>query len=78
MPKTRQFRVKDDSLWKVFEAMPGPDFAVPSAFSGGWLCFERGKEVWRLAPIPLDWENASESALADLLTRAKQAKNTPL
>jgi len=78
MRKTRQFQVDDDKPWTVFEVIPRPSFPVASAFRSGWLAFERGDEVRRLAPIPPDWENASESALAQMLERATPGTNSPL
>jgi hypothetical protein len=36
---------------------------VPQMASG-WLCFESNGEKRRLIPVPLNWENADERALA--------------
>jgi len=38
----------------------------------GWLCFmASNQEKRRLAPIPLDWEHATNVALQELCTRAE-------
>jgi len=75
MPKLRRFQNTNGALWKVFEVLPGPSLAVSSDLDDGWLCFERDDDVRRLIPIPPNWETASESALADMLARAKPVRN---
>ena len=45
--------------------------AVPGA---GWLCFQRGAEKRRLAPIPARWAELPDAALADLLARAEPVR----
>ena len=42
-------------------------------FEGGWLCFQAEGEKRRLAPIPPQWTEASDAALAALLARARPA-----
>lgn len=36
----------------------------------GWLCFESDSERRRLTPIPTDWSECDEAALAQYCTRA--------
>ena len=44
-----------------------------SAVGGGWLCFERGRELRRLSPIPRDWSNCSREALEEYCRAARPA-----
>ncbi|HEY5061864.1 MAG TPA: hypothetical protein VII52_10040 [Gemmatimonadaceae bacterium] len=39
----------------------------------GWLAFDSGMETRRVAPIPDDWETASDEALIELCERADVA-----
>jgi hypothetical protein len=43
---------------------------LPTAFAGGWLCFESGDEKRRLGPIPPDWVRISDTGLERLLNQA--------
>jgi hypothetical protein len=40
----------------------------------GWLCFERGEEKRRLAPIPADWPRCNDARLAELCRAAEAVR----
>ncbi|MBW3629302.1 MAG: hypothetical protein KY464_08395 [Gemmatimonadetes bacterium] len=46
-------------------------FTLTPGMEGGWLCFECSAEKRRLAPVPGDWENCDEAALAGYLGSAE-------
>jgi hypothetical protein len=52
------------------------EFRVPlgEQWVDGWLAFETKGEKRRLAPIPHDWEAATEEQLHRLLERAEQIR----
>jgi hypothetical protein len=43
---------------------------VPDSLQKGWLAFQSGKERRRLAPIPRDWDEMTDSELLELLHQA--------
>jgi hypothetical protein len=43
---------------------------VRPGFEAGWLCFQAGPAVRRLAPVPPDWELASDAELEAYCRRA--------
>jgi hypothetical protein len=45
---------------------------VSSEYSNGWLCFESEGDKRRLAPVPLDWEQAGPDRLSGMLAAAKR------
>ncbi|MDP9201749.1 MAG: hypothetical protein M3P26_07430 [Gemmatimonadota bacterium] len=45
---------------------------VASEFSQGWLCFESEGEKRRLAPVPVDWQEARPDRLSTWLQAAKR------
>lgn len=45
---------------------------LPSAYAGGWLCFENGEDRRRLAPIPSDWLTVPDAKLAELVEHARR------
>jgi hypothetical protein len=45
---------------------------VAPGFANGWLCFESDDEKRRLAPVPVEWENADAEGLETLLRAAKR------
>lgn len=48
--------------------------ALPEAFRRGWLVFESGDEIRRLAPVPENWEELPVEALRDLCQRASVSR----
>ncbi|HEX2095134.1 MAG TPA: hypothetical protein VHG28_22230, partial [Longimicrobiaceae bacterium] len=55
--------------WQVWGVIPGQYHStstashLPEEMAGGWLCFQCDTEKRRLAPMPLDWSERSESDL---------------
>ena len=46
-------------------------FALPNALRDGWLAFQTAGETRRLAPIPSNWDQRSDRALAELARSAE-------
>jgi hypothetical protein len=54
--------------WAVYDVVnPTAEGGIPGEF----LCFERGVDRRRLAPVPADWKECGPEQLADYLKRAK-------
>lgn len=47
---------------------------LPDRFAGGWLCFERGGEKLRLAPVPAGWDRLTSMELESLCDRASTVR----
>jgi len=62
--------MNDEGDCSVFDVVPDTSAVLDPEFSEGWLCFDRGNERRRLAPIPADWERLSEHELSRLWTTA--------
>lgn len=68
----------DEGAWVVFGTRPHSGANVRPRYAEGWLSFHRGVERRRLAPIPDDWENASDVQLrvwlldAELVSKASE------
>lgn len=50
---------------------------VAGAFLQGWLTFDSGRERRRLAPIPVNWEEAPTAQLRGFCERAAIVRITP-
>jgi hypothetical protein len=50
--------------------LTGARARIAERYVGGWLAFESPTERRRLAPIPTDWETASEAELAAMCDTA--------
>lgn len=64
-------------VWAVHPSVSGfrlTPAGVHPDFVAGWLAFETPDAKRRLAPIPTDWESASEAELLDFLGRATEAR----
>ena len=57
-----------DSLPREISAQP---LGVRAAYASGWLTFKTASETRRLAPIPDDWEAASDEGLRRYLIEAQ-------
>ena len=68
----RQFRLDDGEECSVFRVLPGLSDLVDPDFVDGWLCFDRGSERRRLAPIPDDWESLPDGELSQMWARAQR------
>jgi hypothetical protein len=72
VPSTVARTIGDERSRRSREAAPRPaHFALPADLRNGWLAFQCGDESRRLAPIPDDWADCSETALKGLLFDAK-------
>lgn len=60
-------------VWSTIPAMGG----VAGAFLQGWLTFDSGPQRRRLAPIPVDWERATDAQLRGYCERATIVGTTP-
>jgi len=65
----RQFSLLDEGECFVFDVVPG--LSSDPRLRRGWLCFDRGEERRRFAPIPEDWETLSELDLSLMWASAK-------
>jgi hypothetical protein len=75
----RTFQDSAGSIWEVFEvrrASKNPG-AVSAGLEQGWLAFVKTGEKRRLAPFPPEWEDAGDSELERLCTRARVAVARP-
>lgn len=67
-PSRRRFVDAAGLEWAVYHVVnPDADGGIPGEF----LCFERGVDRRRLAPIPEDWSDCEPARLVDYLGRAK-------
>jgi hypothetical protein len=60
-------------VWSTIPAMGG----VAGGYRRGWLTFTSATERRRLAPIPSDWEQATDAELSAYVERASPARQTP-
>jgi hypothetical protein len=74
----RHFCFDNGEECSVFNVPPGLSDLVDPDFADGWLCFDRGDERRRLAPIPVDWENLPDGELSQMWARAKRAPRIKL
>ena len=78
----REFTDDEGRRWRVWDIRPEQMHAATRAEDhlqnviNGWLAFEPagGGEKRRLAPIPPQWESATEPELASMLQRAEPAR----
>lgn len=62
--------------WAVFAVYPSARNAergLPDGYGEGWLTFEHGDEIRRLAPVPADWQSLPENELQALWEKAEPA-----
>ena len=59
----REFIDARGILWTVWSTVPSSRAGVPEPLRGGWLTFESSNERRRLAPIPRNWEEASQEKM---------------
>ena len=64
----RDRRTSGDRRRGYYDAVPRERLSSP--LTGGWLAFDGGGERRRLAPVPPDWDLASDAELLELLKRA--------
>ena len=69
-------RIVDDEnkVWDVWEVVVSGTprrIVVPADMQSGWLAFQCGEERKRLAPLPVAWNEMSDTALLRLMSQAK-------
>lgn len=72
----REFADDAGTVWRVWDTHPLAADTLRSvlpSYATGWLTFESSSERKRLAPIPPDWESASEELLIHWCARASTA-----
>jgi hypothetical protein len=69
----REFVDDAGTLWRVWDTYPVAANALRSvspSYASGWLTFESYSERRRLAPIPPEWDFASDALMAHWCARA--------
>ena len=78
IPERPERRRRDGSATRAMERRhrKAKEFRVPLAeqWIDGWLAFETKGEKRRLAPIPDEWEVATDEQLHRMLERAEQIR----
>jgi hypothetical protein len=62
--------------WQVWSTVPAMG-GVAGGFRQGWLTFASAEDRRRLAPIPPNWELASDADLHGYMQRATPVRPTP-
>lgn len=60
--------------WRVWETRPAARAAAAPGYETGWLTFESGSMLRRLAPIPGGWEQLPDAELERLCRRATEGR----
>ena len=73
----RKIRDEAGIEWTVYEVNPTAGQwrsieSLPEGYRRGWLCFESEGEKRRLAPVPVDWDQAGPDKLGTWLQAAKR------
>jgi len=72
----REFADSAGVHWQVWSTVPAMG-GVAGSFRQGWLTFTSSLDRRRLAPIPPNWEMASEAELRRFVERAMPVRPTP-
>jgi hypothetical protein len=73
----RTYTDRNGDTWLIYLVAPTGGVSphlLPPEFQSGWLCFERGHDKRRLAPVPDDWEFCDEQRLETYLEAAVVAE----
>ena len=76
----REFADDEGVLWRVWDTHPLAADTLRSVlptYAAGWLTFESNGARKRLAPIPPEWESASEDLLTHWCARASAVYVAP-
>ena len=76
----REFADDAGTPWRVWDTHPLAANTLRSvlpSYAAGWLTFESSAGRKRLAPIPPDWESASDELLIHWCARASTAYASP-
>jgi hypothetical protein len=80
IPERAERRRREDGDYRADRRhRDNKEFRVPlgEQWIDGWLAFETKGEKRRLAPIPDEWELASDEQLHRMLDRAEQIRRPP-
>ena len=72
-----RFKDEDGRVWSAWDVHMGEKAALFPQLRGGWVAFESGDEKRRLAPIPSDFEKATDSMLRRWCHEAETVKRPP-
>lgn len=67
---SREFMDAAGERWLVWDTRPTTRVRLNPAFETGWLTFECGKQLRRLAPMPQGWESLPDHELERLCRSA--------
>lgn len=67
----REFTDSHGKIWRVWSTVPTSAIGLSGGYSRGWLTFDSGDRLRRLAPIPLEWESLSGERLERLCAQAQ-------
>lgn len=67
----REFTDSRGNVWRVWSTVPTTATGLAGGFARGWLTFNSGERLRRLAPIPADWEALPDDRLEGLCGRAQ-------
>jgi hypothetical protein len=59
----REFTDSKGITWRVWATFPVHVTATAAGYRDGWLTFQSGATRRRIAPVPLNWQDASASRL---------------
>lgn len=67
----REFTDSQGSVWRVWSTVPSSATGLSGGFARGWLTFNSGERLRRLAPIPSEWETLPRERLEMLCAVAQ-------
>ena len=67
---SREFIDSAGNHWLAWDTRPTTRARLDPAFEAGWLTFECGPQLRRLAPTPHDWESLGDRELERLCRSA--------
>ena len=76
---SREFTDSAGAHWLVWDTRPTTRARLNPAFEAGWLTFESGGQLRRLAPTPQAWESLADPELERLCRAASpvERRRTP-
>jgi hypothetical protein len=76
---SREFTDSAGERWLVWDTRPTTRARLNPAFEAGWLTFESGRQLRRLAPTPDDWASLADPELERLCRAATtvERRRTP-
>lgn len=73
----REFTDSKGVTWRVWATFPVHVSATAAGFRDGWLTFQSGATRRRIAPVPLNWQDASASRLELICANAEPVSDRP-